>query len=205
MVLVSAGGLPRPALSPLPPLPMLQEINVRLACASLAVLMLAACGPAFNWREAPIEGTSLVALFPCKPQSASRVTALGGKDVELTMTGCDTAGVTLAVGHATIPDPTLRDPVLAQWRAATLASMRAKTTTVSALRPERLGASPQSVLVNAEGTQPNGRAVLLQAAWFTRGTEVFVALLYGDALNDALNGASGDQVKEAFFSGLKFR
>ena len=167
--------------------------------------MVVACGPAFNWREAPIAGTSLVALFPCKPQSASRVAALGGKDVELTMVGCDTAGVTLAVGHATIPDPALRDPVLAQWRAATLASMRAKTTTLDAFRLAPATPSLQSVLVNAVGTLPDGRAVVLQAAWFTRGTEVFVALLYGDALNDALNGASGDQVMEAFFSGLKFR
>lgn len=199
------GRLPRPTFFPLASIPLTAWTNARFVCAWVAAAIVAACGPAFNWREAPITGTSLVALFPCKPQSASRVAALGGKDVELTMTGCDTAGVTLAVGHATIADPALRDPVLAQWRAATLVSMRAKTTTLAALRLESATPSPQSVLVNAVGTQPDGRAVVLQAAWFTRGTEVFVALLYGDAQNDALIGASGDQVKEAFFSGLKFR
>ncbi len=188
---------------------MIQRTSAQFAFGWIVLALLAACGPVFNWREAPIVGTSLVALFPCKPQSASRIAALGGKDVELTMTGCDTAGVTLAVGHATIADPALRDPVLAQWRAATLASMRAKTTTLSAFRMEPATPSAQSVRVHAVGTQPDGRPVVLQAAWFTRGNEVFVALLYSVVPNEAQNGAPkdvlSDEVRETFFSGLKFR
>ena len=70
-----------------------------ITIAWLAGLILPGCGPTFNWRETPIAATSLSALFPCKPQQASRRLALGGQEVELFMTGCDTGGITLAVGQ----------------------------------------------------------------------------------------------------------
>lgn len=168
-----------------------------IAVACLAGLTLAACGPTFNWRETPITATSLVAMFPCKPQKASRVVALGGKDVELTMTGCDAGGVTVAIGHARIADPNMVGPVLVQWREATLIGMHASSSTVSAFQLERARVWPQSVLLKAVGVRSDGRALALQGTWFARDTEVFAALMYADTLSPDVAGT--------FFSGLKFR
>ena len=173
----------------------MRVLSITTVC--IWALLLAACGPTFNWRETSITATSLVAMFPCKPKTAARVVALGGTDVELHMTGCDAAGVTVAVGHATISEPNLRGPVLAQWRAATLAGMHANTPSISPLQLARANDLPQSVMVKALGMTPGGRALDLQGAWFARDNEVFVALLYGEVL-------SAD-VAETFFSGLKFR
>ncbi len=163
----------------------------------IGLLVLTACAPTFNWRETSIAATSLVALFPCKPKAESRVVVMGGHDVELHMTGCDVAGVTLAVGHAKMTDPKLVELVLAQWRMATLAGMHVNTSVVSALRLAGANVMPQPVLVKATGVTPDGRALALNGAWFARDTEVFVALLYGGTL-------SADVI-EAFFSGLQFR
>lgn len=169
--------------------------NIAYAC--LVVVCLTACSPALNWRETPIDASSLVSLFPCKPQKSSRVVALAGKDVELFMASCEAAGVTAAVGHARIQDPTLVGPVLLQWRAATLNGMRAKTSFVSSFALERATPMPQSVQVQASGRGADGRALDLRAAWFAQGKEVFVALLYAETL--------GPDVTDPFFSGLKFR
>lgn len=168
-----------------------------IATACLAALILAACGPTFNWRETSISDTSLSALFPCKPQKASRRLALGGAEVELHMTSCDAGGITLAIGHATMPEPAMAGPALLQWREATLAGMRAKSSNASPLRLAGANETPQSVRVQALGIKPGGGELALEAAWFARDTEVFGALLYGDA--------PSPDVVDTFFSGLKFR
>ena len=167
------------------------------AIAGLAALILPGCGPTFNWRETALTGTSLTVLFPCNPQKTSRRLVLGGSEVELLMTGCDTGGVTLAVGHANISDPNRMAQALAQWREAALAGIHARSSAVSALRLELALETPQSVRVQALGARPDGRALALQAAWFARDGEVFGALLYGETLSP--------EVVDTFFSGLKFR
>ena len=167
------------------------------AIASVSVLMLSGCGPSFNWRDTPIVATSLTALFPCKPLHASRKLALGGGEVELHMTGCDTGGVTLAVGHATISDPRMLGPALEQWREAALAGIHAQSPSLAAFRLERVLENPPPVRVEARGARPDGRAVTLQGVWFAHGTEVFGALLYGETLSP--------EVADTFFAGLQFR
>lgn len=167
------------------------------ATAGLTALLLLACGPTFNWRETPITATSLTALFPCKPQRASRRLVLGGAEVELQMTACDAGGVTFAIGHATVLNPDLAGPALAQWREATLAGMRGQSSGATAFQLAGAREVPQSVRVKAVGSKPSGGELALQGAWFTRDKEVFGALLYGDLLSPDL--------ADTFFSGLKFR
>lgn len=163
----------------------------------LAVVATTACAPAFNWRETMIAATPLSAMFPCKPEQDTRAVSMGGTAVELHMHHCETAGVTAAVGHAVLSDPALAGPVLEQWRQATLATMRMSSSTQSAWRMERATALPQTLSVDAAGTAANGQALVLKAAWFARGSEVYAALLYGPALEP--------EVAEVFFTGLRFR
>lgn len=165
--------------------------------AGLIILLLAACDPTFNWRETQIAAGSLVAVFPCKPQKMVRPVVFAAREVELHMTSCDTAGVTVAVAHASISNRSQAGPILAQWRNATLAGMRASSSTVSALQLEHSDPLPQSVTVQASGVRPDGRAVTFQGAWFARETELFAALMYSDKANS--------EVADTFFSGLKLR
>jgi len=162
----------------------------------LAALSATACAPAFNWRQTAIAATPLAAMFPCKPEHTTREVSMGGVPVELHMHHCETAGVTTAVGHAVLPDPALAGPVLDQWRQATLATMRVSGVTHSAWRMERATVLPQALAVDAAGSAANGQALILKAAWFARGTEVYAALLYGPALDP--------EVGEVFFAGLRF-
>lgn len=170
---------------------------IMTAAGLLVALAATACAPPFNWRQAVIAATPLSAMFPCKPEQDTRAVSMGGIAVELHMHHCETAGVTAAVGHAVLADPTLAGPVLAQWREATLATLRISGSTQSAWAMERATALPQALAVDAAGTAANGQALVLKAAWFARGSEVYAALLYGPALEP--------EVAEVFFTGLKFR
>ena len=70
-----------------------------------AVLALAACSPALNWREVRPANTSLSLLLPCKPDKAEKIVPLGGQPTTLAMLGCDAAGATFAVAVADLGDP----------------------------------------------------------------------------------------------------
>lgn len=161
-----------------------------------ACLLLAACNPAFNWREVRPDNTALAVLLPCKPDKATRSVPLGGQATELAMLGCETGGATFAVATATVKDASQVAAVLSGWQAATLANMKA--TDAGEAKPLKVhGASvqPAAVVVRAEGRRADGSAVQSQAAYFAQGGQVFQAVIYADKISP--------EVSETFFSSLK--
>ena len=168
-----------------------------IATVVLTLLAAGACSPQMNWRQTDIAPSTLQALFPCKPERASRTLDLGGQRVELTMSSCTTAGVTVGIGLAPLPNPSAPGLVLAQWRLATLATLRAGEVSQSGFGLEKSLALPDAVRLSARGSGPDGKPLQLQAAWFVRGSDAFVALMYGPTLRA--------EDAEMFFSGLRFR
>ena len=181
----------------------------------LFVALLAACSPAFNWREIRPDNSGLSLLFPCKPEKAEKMVPLGGPPTNLILLGCDTGGATFAVAMADISDASKVPTVLEQWQNLTLANMNAPLIPVAAasataaqavqgtLLTQRAlikvpGANLLSppVLVKARGQRPGGGGVTGHAAYFSRGTQVFQVVLYADKVQP--------EESETFFSSLKF-
>ena len=176
---------------------------------------LAACSPAFNWREVRPDNSGLSLLFPCKPEKAEKMVPLGGPPTNLILLGCDTGGATFAVAMAEMGDIAKVPAVLTQWRNLTLANMKAPLIPAAAasapaaqagqaiLSTQRIlikipGADLLSppVLLKARGQRPDGAGVTGHAAYFSRGTQVFQVVLYADKVQP--------EVSETFFSSLKF-
>lgn len=167
-----------------------------------ALIALAACTPALNWREVPLPPTSAVALLPCKPDHAERTVPLGGAPTVLSVTGCEAGGATFAVMVAKLPAGRAPDEVLAGWQQATLAHMRASGT------PERRPFTPpgSSALAHAQrvvaqGQGPDGRPVMAQAAWTARpgaggATELLHAVVYAERLKP--------EAADAFFEAIRW-
>ncbi|MDO8250012.1 MAG: hypothetical protein Q7T78_09900 [Rhodoferax sp.] len=156
--------------------------------------LLNGCSPTFNWRDVRPAQTSLVALFPCKPDQGERVVNLGAKGVAMTMLACDAGGITFALAYADLKDSAMTGAALVQWKAATLGNLRAQSVIEQPFMLK--GASlPPPVLLAAPGTRPDGRAVVLQAVWFAAGSVVFQAAVYADAANPS--------VADTFFAGLR--
>lgn len=83
---------------------------------AMLVMSLSACAPATNWREvSPPQSANLKALFPCKPDHASRQMRLSGlpDPVELHLLSCEADGATWALSYATTASPTQRIATLA--------------------------------------------------------------------------------------------
>ena len=68
------------------------------------LMLLAACQPTLNWREARPAGSGAVALFPCKPEVDQRQ-GMG-------LAQCEAAGKRFALSWADLPDPTQLSPAL---------------------------------------------------------------------------------------------
>lgn len=170
-----------------------------LGLALSAWLVLAACNPTFNWRELRPEGSPLLALMPCKPESATRPVPLdGGAPMDLHMHSCDTGGLTFAVAWAELGDAARMPGALNGWRRATLAAVQVDparaddpATTWSAAVP---GAT-QAIGLTAEGRNHLGQPVQVRAVHFARGTQVYQAAVYGPK--------PGDEIAGTFFDGLK--
>lgn len=175
----------------------------RPAGLAAAMLALVACNPTFNWREVRPDNTALSLLLPCKPDKAEKTVPLGGQPVPLRMLGCDAGDATFAVAVADIGDASRAEAVLAQWQALTLANMKAGpvgtgagATQVTPFRPGGMSGGAPALMVRSSGQRAGGQAVAGQAAYFSRGSQLFQVVLYASAISP--------EVAETFFSSLKF-
>ncbi|GAC1604381.1 MAG: hypothetical protein NVS3B2_09870 [Ramlibacter sp.] len=167
----------------------------RPALAS-ALVALAACTPTFNWREVRAESMPLKAMLPCKPDKGSRRVSIAGSDLELRVLGCDAGGATFAILYGDVADPARSAVVLGQWKAATLAGLRAAGVSERSFLPAGAMALAQSVRVTASGQQADGSKLQAQAVYFARGSQVVQAMIFAQQL--PLEAA------DTFFAGMGF-
>lgn len=164
----------------------------------LLALVVAACSPTFDWREArPADGLSV--LFPCKPAQHTRQVALGGSPQPMSLSSCGAGDLTFAVSVVDAGEPaqvtallqTLRTALVGNLSGAVPAEARSEDAKVSGATPHPLA---QRLMVR--GRRTDGSAIEAQAQFFCRGTQVFQATVLGSRL-DA-------QALDMFFSSLKF-
>ncbi|KAF1044854.1 hypothetical protein [Xylophilus sp.] len=116
--------------------------------------VLAACSPVLDWREVALDEAGLKVLLPCKPDHGERDLPIGPAVLHLRMVGCEAGGSLFAVAHAAVPEGLASAEVVAAWRSAALAAMRAA--------PD---AQEDDGRLTARGRRPDGRPVYAQAAW----------------------------------------
>lgn len=163
---------------------------------ALASLVLAACTPTLNWREASVDATGLKALMPCKPDTVERrLEVAPGRMLLVHATGCEAGAGSFVVLHANAQDG---DPaaLIAQWKAASLAGMHGQVSGESSANVPGATAMPPAAKLTAHGQRPDGRAMQSQALYFARGTQVFQAVIYADRVTG--------EMAEPFFTGLRF-
>jgi hypothetical protein len=160
-------------------------------------LALTACSPALNWREVRLEPSALVATLPCKPDQGTRAVSLAGQNLSMHMMGCEADSATFAVSYVDLPDATQAAAVQAQWQTAMLGNMRATQNRQSPLHIKGVVGAAGALQLQAQGTQPDGRAVMAQGVWFARGAQVFHAVMYAAKLDP--------EAADAFFTGFRLQ
>lgn len=170
-------------------------MSVRTALTLILSVLLVACSPALNWREARLPGGELKALLPCKPDQGQRQQSLAGQEITIAMQGCEAGGALFAVSVAELGQEGQALAVQVQWQAQLLGNMRAGTSATSpfALR----GSTPpfEPVRLTARGLGPEGRPVEAQGVWFARGARLYHAVIYAERITA--------EMSEPFFGGLE--
>ena len=136
-------------------------------------------------------------MLPCKPDQGTRTVSLAGQNLSMHMMGCEADSTTFAVSYVDLPNATQAATVLAQWQTAMLGNMRATQNLQSPLNIKGVVGATGAVQLQAQGTQPDGRAVVAQGVWFIRGAQVFHAVMYAAKLNP--------EAADAFFTGFRLQ
>ena len=158
-------------------------------------LALVACSPSLNWREVRLPGGELKAMLPCKPDQATRRQSLAGYDIDLTMLGCEAEGGLYAISVVELTTPLQAHPIQAQWQTNLLATIQAQGAQRQAYAIRGAHAQPEALRLQAVGRSPEGRALTVQAVWFTRGNRLYHAALYAEQLTP--------EMSEPFFGGME--
>lgn len=153
-------------------------------CAYLS--LISACTPALNWREVRFEstdGSTLKAVLPCKPDTATRKQQLGGIQVDLSMMGCVANETIFTLARMPLTNPLDAPKVLAAWQAAAAANVKTNAVPSMAATVAGAGAWPIASRVTLTGTTTQA-----QILWFAKqsstGLTLYQAAVYGKQPNN---------------------
>jgi hypothetical protein len=163
----------------------------------LAVGWVVGCTPALNWREWRVPGSTLLTLWPCKPQQAERSLALAGRPVRLTLAQCDADGATWALTRADVGDPAQVGPALVALRESALRNIGAERAVDDGVA-QVPGATPnrEARAFHGAGRRPDGTAVQVRVALFSHGTTVWQATVLAPRVDAEAAGT--------FFGALRY-
>ena len=160
----------------------------------LLPLMLQGCSPALNWRETRADGSGIVAMFPCKPERHSRSVQVAGMSVRMEMLFCPADGATYALSFFDVTDALAVTAALKDLRQLAAAKLNVERPSVEAALVPGMTPHPLAGRVRAQGTRPDGAALLGRTMLFSKDLRVYQAQVIGETLSD--------EAVETFFSAL---
>ena len=161
----------------------------------LAALAVAACSPALNWREIHLAEGDLTALFPCRPERFARDIQLAATPVRMVLLSCEAAGATYGLTQADMADPAKVHAALGELRRSAVINVGGSAERIAALEVPGMTPNPLAERIAIAGRGRDGAPLVEQAGFFSRGTRVFQATVFGPKLDrDAV---------DLFFAGLK--
>lgn len=165
------------------------------ACSIALVALLAACSPTLDWREVRVDGSPLIALFPCKPDRYERQVQVEGQAVRMRMQSCAAGGLTFSVSHFELADAAAVSPALRSLRRSMAANLGAADPALRDAAVVGANPQPEAGRTSIEGRLPDGRAARAEAVFFAAGARVHQASIVGDR--------PAGEAADTFFAGLR--
>lgn len=159
--------------------------------------LLSACSPALDWRDTPVPGSPLTALFPCKPDSHVRRVVLAGSPRDMHLTSCTANDSVYAVSHVDVGDPARVTEAMHALRALAAENIGGAAQGVDAPPVRGMTPHPLAERLSVLGQRADGSAIEARAAFFTQATVVYQATVVGTRLDP--------EAVDTFFTALKLR
>lgn len=152
------------------------------AAVAVFAASLTACSPTFDWRDAQPRGTSVRMMFPCRPEHAVRMVALGGQPLRMTIASCSAAATTFGLAHLEVAEPQQVASVLEALRALAAGNIGVGAVDGEPHRVAGATPNPRMERVRLAGHLPDGRPVAMQAIFFVEGLRVHQASVVGEQI-----------------------
>lgn len=136
-----------------------------------AACLLAACNPAYNWRNYASPDSSYTTMFPDKPATHTRLVDLGTSKVELTMAAAEVDDVVFAVATGVVPEAGQAPAAVDAMKVAMVRNIGARITS-----EKRTGGA--SVDIEASGNR-GGQAIRLAGHFEARGARIYQVIVMG--------------------------
>ena len=140
----------------------------RQVLAAGLLVAIAACSPVFNWRDARLGESDLVALLPCKPDHATRDVVLGGDQVAMQMDGCEAGGATFTMAYVVARDATQAADWQAAWKTTMTAKLEARAPVESAIDVRGAASVPAPLQLAVRGGDATGPGTPVRVWWFAQ-------------------------------------
>lgn len=160
-----------------------------------ALMALAGCSPALDWREFQPEDSGVVASFPCKPDRHARTVALAVQTVRMEMLMCEAGDARFALGYLDVAEPGKVAQALAELETLAAGNLGAPRGDERPAAVPGMTPSPQALRLRLQGRQPDGTAMQAQAVFFAKGLRVYQATVLGRRVDD--------EVADTFLGGLR--
>lgn len=163
--------------------------------AVAGLVLLCACSPSLDWRQARPEGGAISVLLPCKPERRTRQVLLADAPATVEVLSCSAEGTTWGVTSA---DAGGLDRVMAvreAMRAARAVNLDGRETDAQPVAVQGLPVETPGLRLRVEGRMPQGEPVVERSLLFVDGSRVFHAA--------ALGGTPSDQALETFFDSIE--
>ena len=140
------------------------------------LLLLAACAPRLDWREARPAGAGVLALFPCKPELERRELPAppGAARLNMGLAACKAGGLSFSLAWAEMAEPAQVGPALAQMRDSLAQRLHARAAAAEPLRVPGMTPHPQALQQALTGEAQQARVAV-----FARGLQVYQAVMLG--------------------------
>ena len=160
-----------------------------------ALLVLSGCSESLDWREMSPSDWHLKVSMPCRPASRTRRLTVSGRAVDMAMQVCDAGGWTFSIAMLDARDPTLVGDIVTGLRGAVVGNIEGQVIRDDPAEVPGMTPHLSSRRLTLRGHLPDGRATQGQAVWFSRGTQVYQAVVLG--------GVADEGIADAFAGALK--
>ena len=162
-----------------------------------AAAALVACSPALDWRDVRPAGSGLVMLFPCRPEQAERVVAVAAASVSMRLASCAAASATFSLAVLDAGAPERAQALLDALQKQTVANVGGIAMQLPVPRTASAPLLGGALHLRIEGKLPDGRPVIEEALFFSRGARVYQATMLGTAQR------AGSEPGETFFGSIR--
>lgn len=143
---------------------------IHRAVLFVSLVLLSACSPKFDWRDARSNDAPYTILMPGKPMSDSKDLQLEGISLKMSMLAGEAGGISFAVGSTRAEDAGKAGLIMEAMKKGMINNIQGTAETTKTTAPDT---------VEVRGKLRNGQPIMMVGRFLIRGPWVYQIVMLG--------------------------